>query len=399
MTKNRMRKGKGCMDSSFEIIKTKEDSCQLNTYKKLPLSIERGQGVYVYDSGGKKYLDLYGGHAVALTGHCHPAVVKAVRDQVEKLIFYSNVVYSSVRADASAALIDVAPSGMDKVFFCNSGSESNETAMKIGRKFTGKKKIVAMKGGFHGRTIGSLSATGLGNYRNQFSPVIDDYVFVEFGNIKELESSLDDDAGAVILEPIQSMAGVEVAEDEYYEKLRAICTERDVVLIFDEVQTGLGRTGSWFFGDRYAVVPDIITLAKGIGGGIPVGGVIIHEKISGTIGPGEHGSTFGGGPVASTAILANINVIKDEGLVQNAREAGDYIKRELSSVSTVRKVKGRGLLLGIEIESEAVKLRDFLLGRGIITGTSSNKNILRLLPPLTLKSREIDMFIEALKDY
>ncbi len=382
----------------FEKIKKVEDTYQLNTYNKLPFSIEKGEGVYVYDSNGKKYLDLYGGHAVALTGHCHPAVVKAVKEQVDKLLFYSNVVYSSVRADASEALINAAPSGMGKVFFCNSGSEANETAMKIGRRYTGRKKIIAMKNGFHGRTIGSLSATGLGSYRKQFSPVIEDFVFVEFGNIGEFERSLTEDTGTVILEPVQSMAGVEIAGDPYYLKLREICSKRGVVLVFDEIQTGLGRTGSWFFGDRLGIAPDIITLAKGLGGGIPVGGVIINDRISETIGPGEHGSTFGGGPVAMAAVKANLEVIKEEGLVQNAREAGRYIMRELGNFKNVKNVKGKGLLLGIEIE-DAAGLRDYLLGRGIITGTSSKKNVLRLLPPLILKHDEIDIFLSALKDY
>jgi len=387
------------MDQAFEEVKQKEDLYQLNTYKKLPLSIERGEGVYVYDSTGKPYLDLYGGHAVALTGHCHPSVVKAVKEQLGKLIFYSNVVYSSVRARASEALIKVAPSGMDKVFFCNSGAEANETAMKISRKYSGKKKIIAMKDGFHGRTAGALSATGLGNYRKQFSPLLEDYIFVEFGNVDAFKNTLNDDVGSVILEPIQSMAGVEIAEEDYYKHLREICSEKGIVLIFDEVQTGFGRTGSWFFGDRLGLNPDIITLAKGIGAGIPAGSVIIDEKISKTIGPGEHGSTFGGGPVASSAILANISVIKEENLVQNAWDVGEFIKQELRDVNFVRRVKGRGLLLGIEIETDAIRLRDFLLERGIITGTSSKNNVLRLLPPLILKIEEAEIFIKELKAF
>jgi acetylornithine/N-succinyldiaminopimelate aminotransferase len=387
------------MAHSFELIKQKEEQFQLGTYKKLPISLERGEGVWVFDSQGKRYLDLYGGHAVAITGHCHPVIVKAVKEQIEKLIFYSNVVYSSVRAQASEAIISIAPQGMDKVFFCNSGAEANETAMKICRRFTGKSKIIAMEGGFHGRTAGALSATGLGDYRKQFSPLLEDYVFVEFGNIDALKDALDDDVAGVILEPVQSMAGVEVAEDAYYSELRKICFERGIVLIFDEVQTGFGRTGSWFFGDRIGVHPDIISLAKGIGAGIPVGGVIISRHISKTIGHGEHGSTFGGGPVACAAIIANISVIAEENLIDNAWNMGELIKRELSSIPFVRRVKGRGLLLGIEITTEAAKLRNFLIDRGIITGTSSKKDVLRLLPPITLETKHVEMFIEALKNF
>jgi len=387
------------MLNDFEKIKEMEDTFQLNTYKKLPISIEKGEGVFVYDSDGKRYLDLYGGHAVALTGHSHPKVVQAVKEQVSKLIFYSNVVYSSVRAEASRAIIDVAPQGMDKVFFCNSGTEANETALKIARKSTGKKTVIAMKNGFHGRTIGALSATALGKYRKQFSPLIEDFRFVEFGNLKAIERAISGEVGGIILEPVQSMAGVEMAGEDYYKGLRKLCAERGIVLIFDEVQTGFGRTGSWFFGDSMRVIPDIITLAKGIGGGIPVGGVLIQKDIAKTIEQGEHGSTFGGGPVACAAVVTNIKVIKEENLVENAQKVGEFLKSELKKLNIVKRVRGKGLLLGVEIEGEASKLRDFLLSKGIITGTSSLKNVLRLLPPIILSKEHVAILIDALKQY
>ena len=256
-----------------------------------------------------------------------------------------------------------------------------------------------MKNSFHGRTIGALSATSLGNYRKQFSPIIEAFKFVEFGKISAIEEALTDDIAGIILEPIQSMAGVEIADDQYYKALRDICTEKGIVLIFDEVQTALGRTGSWFFGDSIGVTPDLITCAKGIGGGVPVGAVLINEEISKTIKHGEHGSTFGGGPIASAAILANIEVIRDENLLSNATEVGNYIKESLKKIPIVKDVKGRGLLLGIELTEEASKVRDFLLNHGIITGTSAKKNVLRLLPPIILKKENLDIFFEALKDY
>jgi predicted acetylornithine/succinylornithine family transaminase len=387
------------MTRRFEEIQQQEDRYQLGTYKKFPLSIERGEGAYVYDLGGKRFLDLYGGHAVAITGHCHPRVVAAVKEQAEKLIFYSNVVYSSVRADASEALVGVAPRGMDKVFFCNSGAEANETAMKIARRFTGRNGIVAMKNGFHGRTMGALSATALDSYRKQFSPLLEGFAFADFGSIESLKEVLGPDVGGVILEPIQSMAGVEMAADEYYRELRRVCDERGAVLIFDEVQTGLGRTGSWFFGDALGVVPDLITMAKGLGGGVPVGGVLIHERISKTIGSGEHGSTFGGGPLACAAVKANIDAIKDEKLVENAARVGEYLRRRLERLPLVKGVKGRGLLVGIEIDGEAVRLRDHLLERGVITGTASRKNVLRLLPPLVLNEKDVDIFVKELEEF
>jgi len=336
---------------------------------KLPIAIERGEGVYVYDTNGKKYLDLYGGHAVALTGHCHPDVVSAVKKQAQQLLFYSNVVYLPVRARASQAIVEVAPETMDKVFFCNSGAEANETALKIARKFTGKPEIIAMQGGFHGRTIGALSATSLGNYREMFSPLVEGFSFVPFGDITAAEKAVTGRTAGVILEPVQSMAGVSVADEEYYKRLRDICSDRGAVLIFDEVQTALGRSGSWFFGDAWGIVPDIITMAKGIAGGIPMGAVLIREHISKTI---HH-------------------------LVENTAKVGAYIREEAGKLPGVREVKGRGLLLGIELEREAKEVRDLLLEKGIITGTSAHKNVLRLLPPLVLGQQDVDVFIKALR--
>jgi len=385
------------MSENFEAVKRLEDTYQLNTYAKLPIAIERGEGVYVYDTNGKKYLDLYGGHAVALTGHCHPEVVSAVKTQAEQLLFYSNVVYLPVRARASQAIVDVSPKPMDKVFFCNSGAEANETALKVARRFTGKSEIIAMQGGFHGRTIGALSATALGNYREMFSPLIESFRFVPFGDIPAVEKALTDRTAGVILEPIQSMAGVSIADEEYYKRLRDICSDRGIVLIFDEVQTALGRSGSWFFGDTWGIVPDIITMAKGIAGGIPMGAVLIREHISKTIHHGEHGSTFGGCPVACAALKANIDVIRKEGLVENAAVVGAYIQEEVEKLHGVSRVKGRGLLLGIELEREAKEVCDLLLEKGVITGTSAEKNVLRLLPPLVLGKQNADVFIQVLR--
>jgi acetylornithine/N-succinyldiaminopimelate aminotransferase len=387
------------MGLRFDDIKSIEEEYQIGTYRKLPIAVERGEGVYVYDTEGKRYLDLYGGHAVALVGHCHPKVVKAVSDQARKLIFYSNAVYCGVRALASKRIVEVAPSDIDRVFFCNSGAEANETALKIARRFTKRSRVVAMKDGFHGRTIGALSATGLGHYRSDFSPVLETFDFVRFGDEDELEKVVGSDTAAVILEPVQSMAGVEIADDRYYKMLRELCWEKDVLLIFDEIQTGFGRTGEWFFGNRIGVCPDIITLAKGIGGGIPIGAVLIHERISKTIGYGEHGSTFGGGPIASSALLATIEVIEEEGLLQNAAETGAFLQEELEKFSFVRAVKGRGLLLGIKTEIKASDLRDYLLGQGIITGTTAKPDVLRLLPPLVLTKQDTEPFLKAVGEY
>jgi acetylornithine/N-succinyldiaminopimelate aminotransferase len=387
------------MGMHFDEIKKIEEKYQLGTYRKLSLAVARGEGVYVWDTEGKRYLDLYGGHAVALVGHCHPRVVRAVSDQAKTLIFYSNVVYSEVRALASKAIVGVAPSSMDRVFFCNSGAEANETALKIARRFTGRVRVVAMKEGFHGRTLGALSATALGHYRADFAPLIDTFDFVPFGDIDALERAVSDQTAAVLLEPVQSMAGVEIADAGYYKELRRITSEHGALLLFDEIQTGFGRTGEWFFGDRIGVVPDLITLAKGIGGGLPIGAVLIDERVSKTIGYGEHGSTFGGGPVAASALLATIQAIREEKLLENARETGEYLKTAIEKIGIVKAVKGRGLLLGIEIEGKASDCRDRLLERGIITGTSAKPDVLRLLPPLVLTPDQARPFVEALSEY
>src|SRR5213075_935799 len=243
-------------------------------YKKMPLAAERGEGVWIYTIDGKRYLDLYGGHAVAGTGHCHPHVVEAIKDQTERLLFYSNLVYSPARARAAQKLVAVAPANLTKAFFCNSGTEANENGMRMARMATGRENIITFAGGFHGRTADAISATFLGKYREIGKPNVPGHLKAEFGDINSVRELADDNVAAIMLEPIQSMAGVKMAPPSFYRELRALCDERGIVLIYDEVQTGVGRTGEWFFAASEAgagVVPDIITLAKALGSGIPVG--------------------------------------------------------------------------------------------------------------------------------
>ena len=263
--------------ASLDQIAKREQEFQLATYKKMPIVAERGEGAWLYTSDGQRYLDLYGGHAVAGTGHSHPHVVAAIREQSEKLLFYSNLVYSQTRADAAEKLASIAPEPLKKVFFCNSGTEANENAMRMARRATGREKIISFTGGFHGRTADAISATFLGNYQKLGQPNVPGHVQAEFGKPETVRRVADETVAAIILEPIQSMAGVRMAEPSFFRELRDICDERDIILIYDEVQTGVGRTGEWFFsgtsaGDR--VVPDIITLAKALGSGIPVGSLL-----------------------------------------------------------------------------------------------------------------------------
>ncbi len=268
--------------STQEVIAL-EERYQLATYKKMPIVAERGEGVWVYSSDGEKYLDLYGGHAVAGTGHSHPHVVAAIREQAEKLLFYSNLVYSDARARAAEKLVSIAPESLTKAFFCNSGTEANENAMRMARMATGRENIITFSGGFHGRTADAISATFLGKYREIGKPNVPGHLQAEFGDIESVREAADDTVAAIMLEPIQSMAGVRTAAPEFFRALRDLCDERGIVLIYDEVQTGVGRTGEWFFAGSEAgagVVPDIITLAKALGSGIPVGACLVNEHIA-----------------------------------------------------------------------------------------------------------------------
>ncbi len=376
-----------------------EDKFQLATYKKMPIAAERGEGVWIYTSEGEKYLDLYGGHAVAGTGHCHPHVVEAIRKQAGELIFYSNLVYSNARARAAEKLVTVAPDALTKAFFCNSGTEANENAMRMARMFTGREKIITFSGGFHGRTADAISATFLGKYREIGKPNVPGHLEAKFGNIESVRDLADDTVAAILLEPIQSMAGVNMAQPEFYRALRTLCDERGIVLIYDEVQTGVGRTGQWFFAGSEAgagVVPDIVTLAKALGSGIPVGACLVTDAISSRIKENDLGTTFGGGMLAMAAVTATLEAIENDGMLENVRRVEAYLRKRLQEVRGVVAVHGLGFLLGIEFEDTAATAHKKLLDRKIITGTSSNPKVLRLLPPLCLTEEHIDEFVLAM---
>lgn len=375
-----------------------EDQFQLATYKKMPVVAERGEGVWIYTSEGERYLDLYGGHAVAGTGHCHPHVVKAIREQAGNLIFYSNLVYSSARARAAEKLVSIAPEELTKTFFCNSGTEANENAMRMARMFTRREKIITFRGGFHGRTADAISATFLGKYREIGKPNVPGHLEAEFGNIDSVRELADDTVAAIMLEPIQSMAGINMAPPDFYRALRTLCDERGIALIYDEVQTGVGRTGQWFFAGSEAgdgVVPDIVTLAKALGSGVPVGACLVTEAISSRIKENDLGTTFGGGMMAMAAVTATLEAIENDGMLENVRRVEAYLRNRLREVRRVVAVHGLGFLLGIEFEENAADVHKRLLNRKIITGTSSNPKVLRLLPPLCLTEAHVDEFVLA----
>ena len=378
---------------------TNEDQFQLATYKKMPIAVEHGEGVWIYTSDGENYLDLYGGHAVAGTGHCHPHVVDAICKQAGELLFYSNLVYSSARARAAEKLVSIAPDSLTKTFFCNSGTEANENAMRMARMATGREKIITFSGGFHGRTADAISATFLGKYREIGKPNVPGHVEAEFGNIEAVRALADDTVAAIMLEPIQSMAGVRMAGPEFYRSLRTLCDERGIVLIYDEVQTGVGRTGQWFFAGSDAgggVVPDIITLAKALGSGVPVGACLVTDAIASHIKENDLGTTFGGGMLAMAAVTATIEAIEQDRMMENVQRVEAYLRARLREVEHVEAVHGLGFLLGIEFKEKAAPVHQRLLDRKIITGTSSNPKVLRLLPPLCLEEPHVDMLIASL---
>lgn len=376
-----------------------EEQFQLATYKKMPIAAERGEGVWIYTSDGDKYLDLYGGHAVAGTGHCHPHVVNALRAQAGELLFYSNLVYSSARAKAAEKLVSIAPERLTKAFFCNSGTEANENAMRMARMATKREQIITFSGGFHGRTADAISATFLGKYRELGKPNVPGHLEAEFGNIDSVRELADETVAAIMLEPIQSMAGIRMAEPDFYRALRTLCDERGIVLIYDEVQTGIGRTGEWFFAGSDAgdgVVPDIVTLAKALGSGVPVGACLVTDQIASHIKENDLGTTFGGGMLAMAAVTATLEAIESDRMLANVKTVEAHLRERLREVEPVVAVHGRGLLLGIEFNDKAQPIHQALLERKVITSTSSNPKVLRLLPPLCLQKEHVDLFVDAL---
>jgi acetylornithine aminotransferase/acetylornithine/N-succinyldiaminopimelate aminotransferase len=387
--------------TNFADIAASEEQFQLATYAKMNIAAERGEGTWIYASDGEKYLDLYGGHAVCATGHCHPLVVQALQEQSGKLLFYSNLVYSEIRARAAEKLISIAPESLTKAFFCNSGTEANENAMRMARFATGREKIITFSGGFHGRTADSISATFLGKYREIGKPNVPGHISAEFGNLESVRAAADETVAAIMLEPIQSMAGVTEAAPEFFTGLREICEEHGICLIFDEVQTGVGRTGNWFFaGSEWAggVVPDVITLAKSLGSGVPVGACLVNEKISAKIKTNDLGTTFGGGMLAMAAVLATLEAIEQDGMIENARNVENYLRKRLKEIPNVISLRGKGCLLGIEFAEDVKNVHARLLEKKIITGTSSNARVLRLLPPLCVGIAEMELLVSALSE-
>jgi acetylornithine/succinyldiaminopimelate/putrescine aminotransferase len=385
---------------NFTEIENLEEQFQVATYAKMNIAVERGRGAWIWTSDGEKYLDLYGGHAVCATGHSHPKVVEALKEQAEKVLFYSNLVYSEIRAKAAEKLVSIAPDSITKAFFCNSGTEANENAMRMARFATKREKVITFSGGFHGRTADAISATFLGKYREIGKPNVPGHVCAEFGNLESVRTLAGKETAAIMLEPIQSMAGVTEAAPEFFQGLREICDEHGIILIFDEVQTGIGRTGNWFFsGSDLAghVEADIITLAKSLGSGVPVGACLVNERISSSIKTNDLGTTFGGGMLAMAAVSATLEAIETDKMRENISGIENYLRDKLKEIEEVKTLRGKGGLLGIEFADDCKPFHKKLLENKIITGTSSDSKVLRLLPPLCVSREEIDLLIEVLR--
>jgi len=365
-------------------------------YAQYPFALVSGRGARVRDADGREYWDFYGGHAVALLGHSHPAVAEAVGRQLRTLGFYSNVAPLAVRDQAAAALADFAGGELRHVFFCNSGAEANENALKLAIAQTGRTRIAALAGAFHGRTLLALSATDGAKLRGPFADVLVDRVRLGPNALEDVER-IDESVAAVIVEPVLSMAGVVELSGEFLRKLRRRCDEVGAYLIYDEVQTGMGRLGRPLAAGRFDVRPDVVTLAKGIANGIPAGVVLMTPRVTQRIRIGDLGSTFGGGPVACAAILAVLETIRRERLVENAARLGEQMRSKLC-VGPVESVRGCGCLIGLQTRAEAREIQQKLLERGFLTGTSADPHVLRLMPPINLPDQAIDELAAALSE-
>ena len=376
-----------------------EDEFMGNLYQRFPVTIEKGLGSHVWDVDGKEYIDCMGGYGVALVGHRNERVVNALKSQLEKIITVHSSFYNKTREEFLKTLISVAPKGLSQVHLNNSGAEAVEAAIKFARKFTGKKGMVAMTGSYHGKSMGALSLTFSPKYRKMFQPLVEKVSFAKFGEIESLRSTIDEDTGFVILEPIQGESGIHVAPDGYLQDVRKLCDEKGILLIFDEIQAGLGRTGRMWASEHWNTSPDIMCLAKGIAGGVPMGATLVKPEILSVMGKGEHSSTFGGNPLSCAAGTAALQALTQDGLIENAEKMGKKFYEGLEALKEkhkiIREVRGKGLMIGVELKFE---VKDILMD-GIKNGILllySGRNILRLLPPLVISEDDITKVLETL---
>lgn len=383
----------------------KDDAAKylMQTYSRQPISIVRGRGAKVYDLEGREYLDFVGGIAVNVLGYSHPDLVQAIQRQAAQLIHTSNLYYTEPQVRLAHLLVD--HSFADRVFFCNSGAEANEAAIKLARRYGHERhgakrfEVITMKNSFHGRTLGMLTATGQDKVQKGFEPLMPGFTYAPFNDFSALESMVNDQTAAIMLEPIQAEGGVYVADRDYLRSLREFCTQKDILLIFDEIQTGIGRTGTFFAYEQLGVKPDIMTLAKGLAGGVPIGACLATESVASSFTVGAHASTFGGNPLACAAALAVCRVLLEGRVLDHAKRMGEYLAKRLTDCKNryriVTDIRGLGLLQGMELDADAKAVVADALARGVLIN-AANERVLRFVPPLIISQQEIDKLLELL---
>ncbi|MCK5306373.1 MAG: acetylornithine transaminase [Candidatus Omnitrophica bacterium] len=372
----------------------------MTTYTRTPLVIVKGKGKYVWDDKGKRYLDFFPGWAVSGLGHCHPRVVKGVKEQVEKIIHVSNNYYNVLQGELAGEIIKNSFPG--KVFFCNSGAEAVESAIKLARKYGGSKRyeIIGMNNSFHGRTLAAITLTGQKNYQKGFEPLPAGFKHVPFNDYTALEKAITKKTAAIVIEPIQGEGGINVAGKAYLKKVRKLCDKRDILLILDEIQTGLGRTGKMFCYQHYGITPDAMTLAKTLGGGLPIGALVAGSKVSEVLTPGTHASTFGGSPIVCAASLAVFEAIKKDKLLKNVNSVSKYLFKKIAWLKVkypdiIKGVRGKGLMIGVVLKCPGAEIASRALKKGLLINCTQT-NIIRLLPPLTISKKDVDRAVSIL---
>jgi len=375
----------------------------MKTYGRYPVTFVRGLGSRVWDAEGKEYIDFLSGIAVNALGHCHPAVVRAIKEQSDKLLHVSNLYHIESQAELAKLLIE--HSFADKAFFCNSGAEANEAAIKLARKYAKDKgepdrfEIITMKQSFHGRTLAAITATGQEKFHKGFEPLVPGFRYIQFNDIPAANAAVNDSTCAVLVEPVQGEGGVRPADKDYLRALRDLCNERGALLIFDEVQCGMGRTGKLFAYEHYNVQPDIICLAKALGGGVPIGAILATEEAARSFSPGTHAATFGGNPLSCAAGVAVLKTLLSPGFLEHVNARSDYFRKGLEKLKAnhpvIREIRGLGLMMGLELAEEGTSLVNECLNRGFLINCTMG-NVLRFLPPLIIEEEEIDLLLEAL---
>jgi acetylornithine/N-succinyldiaminopimelate aminotransferase len=381
------------------------DKYMFKTYARFPLTLVRGDGCRVWDEDGKEYLDFVGGIAVCALGHSSPIVSKALESQSKELVHVSNLYYTRPQTELARLLVE--NSFADRVFFCNSGAEANEAAIKLARRYANEKfgpqrhLIISMEDSFHGRTMATLSATGQKKVKAGYNPLLEGFTFVPFNDLESLDQALDESVCAVMLEPIQGEGGVVLPDAGYLKGVKALCQDREALLIFDEVQVGMGRTGKLFAHEHYEVTPDIMTLAKALCNGLPIGAMLAIEELSNAFGAGSHATTFGGTPLVTAVSKAVVTSLLEDGWIDHCRVVGDYFKERLEELAKkydfIKEVRGQGLILGVEMMRPGAEVVKAMMEKGFLINCTQEK-VLRFIPPLIVEKEEIDLLVETLEN-